>query len=82
MSGGATHFYTSYLFPDGDAPRYYMGGAALTVAVFLCGATAIAIRFYLQHLNCKIDREGGHAESTVHANKGDTYTQKAFRYTL
>ena len=76
MSGGATHFYTSYLFPDGDKPRYYMGGSVLTVAVFLCGATAVVIRFYLCRLNKKIDRMGGHAESAVHAASGGTLAQK------
>jgi hypothetical protein len=82
MSGGATHFYTSYLFPDGDKPRYYMGGSVLTVAVFLCGATAVVIRLYLVHLNRKIDRMGGHAESAVHAASGGTLTQKVFKFTL
>jgi hypothetical protein len=82
MSGGATHFYTSYLFPDGDKPRYYMGGSALTVAVFLCATTAIAIRFYLARLNQKIDQSGGDAEAALHANKGHTHTLKMFRYAL
>ncbi|OBT86154.1 hypothetical protein VE02_05765 [Pseudogymnoascus sp. 03VT05] len=61
MSGGATHFYTLYLFPDGDAPRYYMGGSVLTAAVFLCAMTAITIRFYLARLNKKIEAAGGDA---------------------
>ncbi|KIW67351.1 hypothetical protein PV04_06612 [Phialophora macrospora] len=82
MSAGVTHLYTSYLFPDGDKPRYYMGGSVLTVAIFLCGATAVAIRFYLVRLNRKIDRMGGHAESAVHAASGGTLTQKAFKFTL
>ena len=82
MSGGATHFYTSYLFPDNDKPRYYMGGSVLTVAVFLCATTAIVIRFCLIRLNRKIDRLGGHAESAVQAASGGTLTQKAFRFTL
>jgi hypothetical protein len=82
MSGGATHFYTSYLSPDGYKPRYYMGGSVLTVAVVLCSATAVVIRLYLVRLNRKIDRMGGHAESAVHAASGGTLTQKVFKFTL
>lgn len=82
MSGGATHFYTSYLFPDNDAPRYYMGGSALTVAVFLCAMTAIMIRLYLARQNKKIDAAGGDAEAALRANKGHTETMKAFKYQL
>ncbi|OBT64920.1 hypothetical protein VE03_05659 [Pseudogymnoascus sp. 23342-1-I1] len=82
MSGGATHFYTSYLFPDSDAPRYYMGGSALTVAVFFCAMTAITIRFYLARLNRKIEAAGGDAEAALRANRGHTETMKAFKYQL
>jgi hypothetical protein len=82
MSGGATHFYTSYLFPDNDAPRYYMGGSALTVAVFLCAMSAITSRFYLARLNKKIDLAGGDAEAALSANRGHTETLKTFKYQL
>ena len=82
MSGGATHFYTSYLFPDSGAPRYFVGGSVLSVAVFLCAATALVIRFYLVHLNRKIELSGGNVEAGLHANKGDTITYKTFKYAL
>ena len=55
-----------------------MGGSVLTVAIFLCAVTAIAIRFYLQRLNTKMDMAGGHAEATVQAAHCGTQAQKAF----
>jgi hypothetical protein len=82
MSGGATHFYTSYLFPDADKPRYYMGGSALTVACFLCALSAAGVRFYLKRQNAKIDAQGGDAHENIHANKSGQVAQKAFRFTL
>lgn len=85
MSGGATHFYTSYLFPDSGAPRYYVGGAVLSVAVFLCASTALAIRFYLARLNRKMEEQeisGGGVEAAINANKNHTTAYKSFRYAL
>jgi hypothetical protein len=82
MSGGATHFYTSYLFPDKDAPRYFLGGSVLSVAVTLCAATAIVIRFYLVRLNRKIELDGGNVEAGLHANEGHTVAYKTFKFAL
>ena len=82
MSGGATHFYTSYLFPDSGAPRYFLGGSVLSVAVCLCACTALVIRFYLVRLNRKIELEGGNVEAGLHANAGHTVAYKAFKYAL
>jgi hypothetical protein len=73
MSGGVTHFYTSYLFPDSGAPRYYVGGSVLTIAIFFCGLMAVTIRFYLSRLNRKLEMSGGNIEANA---------KKAFRYAL
>lgn len=80
MSGGATHFYTSYLFPDAEKPRYYTGGSVLTVAIVLCGLTAVAIRTYLARLNKKMERQG--VEAAVHATSGHVDAYKAYKFTL
>ena len=82
MSGGATHFYTSYLFPDKDAPRYFLGGSVLSIAVTLCAATSLVIRFYLGRLNRKIELSGGNVEAGLHANAGHTVAYKTFKYAL
>ncbi len=59
-----------------------MGGSALTVACFLCGVTAIGIRFYLKRQNAKNDAHGGDAHANIHANKSGQVAQKAFRFAL
>jgi hypothetical protein len=82
MSGGATQFYTSYLFPDNDAPRYFMGGSALSVAVLLCALSALGLRFYLQRLNRKIELHGGNVEAALHASSGHMDTYKTYKYGL
>ncbi|WRT68917.1 uncharacterized protein IL334_005899 [Kwoniella shivajii] len=50
----ASHFFTPYMFPSSDSPRYRSGGIAL--AVFCVGTmcTALSIKFVLKKLNKKM----------------------------
>ncbi len=57
MSAGVAHFYTSYMFPDSQAPRYYVAGGIMSGACLLCGCLALYIKYYLKAQNAKFEAE-------------------------
>ncbi|KAK6212793.1 hypothetical protein LQW54_004882 [Pestalotiopsis sp. IQ-011] len=44
MSAGMAHWYTAYMFPDSQKPRYYAGGGVMSGACVVCGGMAIYIK--------------------------------------
>ncbi|KAK4504980.1 hypothetical protein PRZ48_002943 [Zasmidium cellare] len=62
MGAGVAHFYTAYMFPDSQMPRYYVGGGIMSGACIVCAGAAIGIKAYLGRQNRVIERreiEGG-----------------------
>ncbi|KAF6808785.1 hypothetical protein CPLU01_15618 [Colletotrichum plurivorum] len=57
MAAGVAHFYTSYMFPDSQKPRYYAGGAVMSGACLVCAGVALSIKFYLKKQNAKFEEE-------------------------
>ena len=60
MSAGVAHFYTSYMFPDWQKPRYYIGGGVMSGACLVVAATALIIKRYLTKQNAKFEEEEAH----------------------
>ncbi|KAI5480780.1 mfs transporter [Pseudohyphozyma bogoriensis] len=57
----ASHFWTPYMFPGTDAPKYVGGGAALAAFCLVVSSLALTIKFTLRRQNQKLekfDREG------------------------
>jgi hypothetical protein len=52
--GNASHFFTPYMFPSTDAPRYRSGGIALAVFCLGTVCTALTIKFVLKRSNRKM----------------------------
>lgn len=62
MGAGVAHFYTSYMFPDSQKPRYYAGGGVMSGACLVCAITAVGIKWHLKRQNAELERaevEGG-----------------------
>ncbi|KAK8017783.1 hypothetical protein PG993_014109 [Apiospora rasikravindrae] len=59
MSAGVSHFYTSYMFPDSQKPRYYAGGAVMSGACLVCAAAAWVTKRHLRQQNARFDKEEG-----------------------
>ncbi|KPM45736.1 hypothetical protein AK830_g759 [Neonectria ditissima] len=57
MAAGVAHFYTVYMFPDWQKPRYYIGGGMMAGACLVCGAMALYIKYYLKRQNKKLEEE-------------------------
>ncbi len=57
MGAGVAHFYTAYMFPDSQKPRYYAGGGIMSGACLLCSSMAIYIKWYLKKENVKIEQD-------------------------
>ncbi|KAL2286510.1 hypothetical protein FJTKL_06871 [Diaporthe vaccinii] len=57
MGAGVAHFYTAYMFPDSQKPRYYAGGGVMSGACLLCASLALYIKHYLRKQNEKFERE-------------------------
>ena len=57
MAAGVAHFYTSYMFPDSQKPRYYAGGGVMSGACLVCGGVAILMKYYLAAQNRKLEAE-------------------------
>ncbi|ORY66004.1 major facilitator superfamily domain-containing protein [Pseudomassariella vexata] len=57
MAAGAAHFYTSYMFPDEQKPRYYAGGGVMSGACLVVAGTALGIKHYLRKQNRKFEAE-------------------------
>ncbi|GLI80746.1 hypothetical protein PoHVEF18_009103 [Penicillium ochrochloron] len=56
MGAGVAHFYTSYMFPDSQKPRYYAGGGVMSGACLVCAVTALGIKWHLKRQNAEIER--------------------------
>ncbi|KAL4794070.1 major facilitator superfamily domain-containing protein [Aspergillus venezuelensis] len=73
MGAGVAHFYTSYMFPDSQKPRYYAGGGIMSGACALCAIMALVIKWYLKRENKRMDEEeleGRNEEEAVGAGTG------------
>lgn len=57
MGAGVAHFYTAYMFPDSQKPRYYAGGGVMSGACLLCVSLALYIKHYLKKQNKKFEME-------------------------
>ncbi|KAK8004258.1 hypothetical protein PG989_003977 [Apiospora arundinis] len=57
MSAGVAHFYTSYMFPDSQKPRYYAGGAVMAGASIVCAGVALFIKRHLRRQNARFEEE-------------------------
>lgn len=57
MGAGVAHFYTAYMFPDSQKPRYYAGGGVMSGACLLCASLALYIKHYLKKQNEKFEME-------------------------
>lgn len=51
IGAGVAHFYTAFVFPDSQKPRYYAGGGVMSGACLLCAVMALAIKYYLKGQN-------------------------------
>ncbi|RDW92712.1 uncharacterized protein DSM5745_00034 [Aspergillus mulundensis] len=67
MGAGVAHFYTSYMFPDSQKPRYYAGGGIMSGACLLCAVMALTIKWYLRRENRRMDEEEDRAEAGASA---------------
>ena len=55
MGAGVAHFYTVYMFPDSQKPRYYAGGGVMCGACVVCAATSMIIKWYLKRENRRFE---------------------------
>lgn len=85
MSAGVAHFYTSYMFPDWQKPRYYIGGAVMSGACFVVAGMAFVIKHYLKKQNAKFEEAEargmvghGYIQGSKTGHGGDAVV--AFRY--
>ncbi|ORY88487.1 major facilitator superfamily domain-containing protein [Leucosporidium creatinivorum] len=51
----ASHFFTPYMFPSADGPRFLPGGIALAVFCIATASVAITLRFVLRRQNKRLD---------------------------
>ncbi|KAJ5947398.1 hypothetical protein N7466_000413 [Penicillium verhagenii] len=86
MGAGVAHFYTSYMFPDSQKPRYYAGGGVMSGACVVCALMALGIKWHLKKQNMELEKaeleEGILAGSVI---AGSRYGQRSdgvvsFRY--
>ncbi|CAG7916922.1 unnamed protein product [Penicillium olsonii] len=56
MGAGVAHFYTSYMFPDSQKPRYYAGGGVMSGACLVCAVTALGIKWHLKQQNAELEK--------------------------
>jgi hypothetical protein len=49
MAAGVPHFYTAYVFPDSQRPRYYGGGGMMSGACLICAVAAVVIKYHLRN---------------------------------
>lgn len=83
MGAGVAHFYTSFMFPDWQEPRYYIGGAVMTGACVVCSGMALGIKHHLKAQNKKFEEEeerGVYAHSQVTGSRAGNDAVVAFRY--
>ncbi|KAL2808889.1 major facilitator superfamily domain-containing protein [Aspergillus granulosus] len=65
MGAGVAHFYTSYMFPDSQKPRYYAGGGIMSGACLVCAVMALTIKWYLRRENRRMDEEENESVSAT-----------------
>ncbi|KAL5049333.1 hypothetical protein BDW71DRAFT_204598 [Aspergillus fruticulosus] len=70
MGAGVAHFYTSYMFPDSQKPRYYAGGGIMSGACLLCAVMALTIKWYLRRENKRMNEEEGQNEEASASASG------------
>ncbi|KAJ5099422.1 hypothetical protein N7532_006423 [Penicillium argentinense] len=84
MGAGVAHFYTSYMFPDSQQPRYYAGGGVMSGACLVCALMAFGIKRRLKRQNAEIEKaeleEGVLAGSSAIAGKTRVDGMVSFRY--
>ncbi|KAJ5689504.1 hypothetical protein N7462_003896 [Penicillium macrosclerotiorum] len=73
MGAGVAHFYTSYMFPDSQKPRYYAGGGVMSGACLFCAIMALGIKWHLKRENSRIEKaeleEGTFVGSAIAGSK-------------
>ena len=86
MGAGVAHFYTSYMFPDSQKPRYYAGGGVMSGACLVCALMALTIKWYLQRENKRMEeveveqgRPAGAATGNISSRAGEEAVL-SFRY--
>ena len=84
MGAGVAHFYTSYMFPDSQQPRYYAGGGVMSGACLVCALMALCIKWHLKKQNAQIKRaeleDGVLAGSSAIAGTARVEGVVSFRY--
>ncbi|KAJ5754580.1 hypothetical protein N7533_004123 [Penicillium manginii] len=84
MGAGVAHFYTSYIFPDSQKPRYYAGGGVMSGACLVCALMALGIKWHLKKQNVEIERaemeEGAVASSSAITGTARADGVVSFRY--
>ncbi|OQE19562.1 hypothetical protein PENSTE_c015G09378 [Penicillium steckii] len=84
MGAGVAHFYTSYMFPDSQQPRYYAGGGVMSGACLVCALMALGIKWHLKKQNAEIERaemeDGVLASSSAISGTGRADGVVSFRY--
>ncbi|KAL4889021.1 major facilitator superfamily domain-containing protein [Aspergillus ambiguus] len=86
MGAGVAHFYTSYMFPDSQQPRYYAGGGVMSGACLVCATMAMVIKWYLRRENRRMEkveseqgRPAGAATGNISSRAGEDAVL-SFRY--
>jgi hypothetical protein len=57
MAAGMAHWYTAYMFPDSQKPRYYAGGGVMSGACVVCAGMALCLKHYLKKQNARFEEE-------------------------
>lgn len=81
MGAGVAHFYTSFMFPDSQKPRYYAGGGVMSGACVVTAAVAVGIKWHLRGENERFEREEGRGIRGAREGRGaGGEAVVAFRY--
>ncbi|KKY17974.1 putative allantoate permease [Phaeomoniella chlamydospora] len=86
MGAGVAHFYTAYMFPDFQKPRYYIGGGVMSGACLVCAGMAMGIKWHLKRENQQIEQmenssgelAGGKIRGAKEGHAGEAHVM--FRY--
>lgn len=57
FGAGVAHFYTSYMFPDVQKPRYYAGGGVMSGACLVTACVALGLKWHLKRENRKLEQQ-------------------------
>lgn len=83
MGAGVAHFYTSYMFPDSQKPRYYAGGIVMSGACLVCAGMAVGIKYHLKRENARFEAEELRGEvhhKGIQGSKAGGEAVVSFRY--